>query len=261
MKASVIAGLLKKYYYITVNRLDRIFDIFYWPLVGLFIWGFTTYFLRDIAGEAIIYIFLGGTVLWIFFQRAAQDISVYILEDFWSDNLYNLFAAPIKTAELVISIVTFGAIRSLMSFLFLVLMAIVMYSFNVFDAGIIAVALFSLNLLLFGWVIGLFVSSFIFRYGMRIQVIAWSIPFLIQPFSAVYYPLDSLPIWVQKISLVFPTTYVFEGMRYAFAKGAILWDYLAWSFGLNIALLIFVCLLFGQSINYARKKGLFVKRE
>ena len=105
MKAHVILGLIQKYWYITLNSLDRVFDLFYWPLIGLFIWGFTTFYLRDIVGESIIYIFLGGTVLWIFFQRAAQDISVFILEDFWSHNLFNLFATPLKTSELVVSIV------------------------------------------------------------------------------------------------------------------------------------------------------------
>ena len=68
-------------------------------------------------------------------------------------------------------------------------------------------------------------------------------------------------MWIQKISSIFPTTYVFEGMRYAFEHGKILWNNLIISLGLNIILLFFACLFFSKSIEFARRKGLFVKRE
>ena len=261
MRYLVLLGLMEKYYYITINRVDKIFDLFYWPVVGLLVWGFTTYYLREFTGDAILHIFLGGTVLWIFFQRAAQDIAVYLLEDFWSQNLFNLFATPLKSLELMVSIIIFGTLRSVISFVFLIFVALFLYSFNIFDAGIFVIALGTFNLLLSGWAVGLLSSSMIFRYGVRIQVLAWSIPFLILPFSAVYYPLETVPVWIQSVASLLPTTYVFEAMRYGFEQGGILWGHMGIAFALNIVLILALGWNFSRSVEKARIRGAFVKKE
>ena len=261
MRWHIIEALLLKYWYITKHRLDRIFDVFYWPLTSLLIWGFTTYYLKEFTGNFIINILIGGTVLWVFFQRAQQDITVYILEDFWSRNLYNLFSSPMKWSELIASIMIFGFIRALLTFLFLAIFSWVLFAFNIFGAGIFAIAVFSAGLMLFGWIVGIFIASLLFVYGLRIQVFAWSFAFLVQPFSAVFYPLSAMPLWIQKISIVFPTTHIFEGMRYAFQHNAILWKNVAYAFGLNIVLLVIACYTFKKAVDLSRKKGLLTRRE
>lgn len=260
MKLHRINALLYKYWCITKNRLDRIFDVFYWPLIGMLVWGFTTYYIRDLTETyAIVNVFLGGAILWTFFHRANQDIAVYILEDFWSRNLYNLFASPITAIELITSTIILGIIRSAISFFFLAGIAFLLYSFNFFSIGILAISVFAFDLMLFGWVIGIFVSGLIFRYGMRIQIFAWSLAWLVQPFSAVFYPLKSLPQWLQNISILFPTTHVFEGLRYAFDTGKIAWANLGFALLLNIILLIIVYLFFINCLNKAKKTGLLTK--
>ncbi|MBI4149853.1 ABC transporter permease [Candidatus Woesearchaeota archaeon] len=257
-----INALMLKYYYITINRLDRIFDMLYWPLIGLLIWGFTSYFIMDLTKESqVLNIFLGGAILWTFYQRASQDMGNYILEDFWSRNLYNLLSTPVEPQEIILSAVLFGLIRSVITFGLLALLGAVLYSFNIFGAGIFVVLLFSLALLLLGWVFGIFVTGLIFRYGVKIQVFAWSFAFLIQPFSAVFYPLSSTPLWLQKISLVFPTTHAFEGMRYAFATGKIAWNSLFFAFFLDAILLIVMYYFFLHCFKQARKVGIIAKME
>ena len=261
MKLHIIRALLLKYWYITKNRLDRMFDVFYWPLMSLLIWGFTTHYLKDFTGNFIINILVGGTVLWVFFHRAQQDITTYILEDFWSRNLYNLFSSPMKWSDMIGSIIIFGLIRATITFFFLAALAWILFAFNIFGAGIFAIALFASGLVLFGWVIGILISSLIFVYGLRIQVFAWSFAWLIQPFSAVFYPLAAMPVWIQRISIVFPTTHIFEGMRHAFHTGEIMWKNMGYAFGLNIILLLLACWVFKKSVDLSRKKGLLTRRE
>ena len=261
MKWYVVKGLLLKYWYITKNRLDRFFDIFYWPLISLLIWGFTTYYIRDFAGSQILLFFIGGTVLWVFLQRAMQDITVYILEDFWSWNLYNVFSSTVTWKELLFAVVSFGVIRSIITFLFLAIVAILLFAFNIFNAGIIAISLYALGLLVFGWVIGIFVSALLFRYGLKIQVFAWSFAWLLQPFSAVFYPLAAMPNWLQIISSLFPTTYLFEGMRYSMDTGLIHWTYFGIAMIINVILLGIVIWFFKISLDYSKKKGLLTRRE
>ena len=60
---------------------------------------------------------------------------------------------------------------------------------------------------------GLFITGLILRFGQRIQVLAWSLTWIIQPFSCVFYPLSALPQWAVPIAKVLPTTQVFETLR------------------------------------------------
>ncbi len=260
MKFYRVKALMLKYWYIATRRIDRLLDIFYWPLIGMLVWGFTTYYIADLVqNNMIVNVLLGGAILWTIFIIAQTDMGIYILEDFWNRNIFNLFASPMKNSELLLSIALFGLLRSAMSFLFLISIAYLLYLFNLFSIGIFYIAIFAFGLILFGWVVGIFVTGFIFRYGGRVQSFAWTIGWLVQPFSAVFYPLSSQPIWLQKISLLLPTTYIFEGMRTALSKSAMDWRGLITSFSINIILLILAYLFFESSIKAAKRKGMITR--
>lgn len=260
MRLYRVNALMLKYWYVATQRIDRILDVFYWPLIGMLVWGFTTYYISDLVQDnSIVRMFLGGAILWTFFTIAQADIGVFILEDFWSRNIFNLFASPMKNSELIISTALFGFFRSIISFLFLILIAFLLYSFNLLSIGVTYIFIFASGLILFGWVIGIFVTAMIFRYTSRVQIFAWTIAWLVQPFSAVFYPLSSLPIWLKSISLLFPTTYIFEGMRTALNNEVMDWQNLGISFGINIVLLIVAYIFFENSVKVAKKKGTITK--
>lgn len=260
MEICRINVLMLKYWYNATRNFFRILEIFYWPLMGILIWGFTTNYISGLVqNNLIINFFLGGAILWTFFITAQMDIGIFILEDIWNRNIFNLFASPMKNSELIISTALFGLIRCILSFIFLVSAAYLLYSFNILGIGIVYVSMFAFGLILFGWVTGIFILSLIFRFGMKVQSLLWVIGWLIQPLSAVFYPLDSLPVWVQKISLIFPTTYIFEGMRTAFSKNAIDFHSLILSFAINAVLLIFAYIFFERSIKFAKRTGMLTK--
>ena len=96
MKLHRIFALLLKYYYISINRVDRLFDVIYWPIIDLFMWGFAAIYMEGISSKKLVGMLLGGIILWMFVWRSSQDIAVFVLEDFWSRNLYHLFSSPIK---------------------------------------------------------------------------------------------------------------------------------------------------------------------
>src|SRR3989338_5336970 len=183
MKLYRINALLLKYFYISINRADRIFDIVYWPLIDLFVWGFASLYIEDLSSFNILSMLLGGIILWIFVWRSSQDIATFVLEDFWARNLYNLFSSPIKISEHVTSIVIFAFLRGLTSFMVMVILSYLMYQFNIFTMPLFFLAFCILILCLVGWAMGMLVVSLILCYGQRIQVIAWSSVWIIQPFS------------------------------------------------------------------------------
>ena len=259
MRLYRINALLLKYYYITINRVDRIFDIFYWPVIDLFIWGFAAFYIQQLSDVNILSMLLGGIILWIFVWRSSQDIAVFVLEDFWSRNLYHLFSSPVKLSEHLVSIVLIGFLRSLATFAFMAFFGFILYSFNILSLSPLLLASSVFLLSLFGWVMGIFITSFIFRYGQRIQVLAWSVVFLMQPFVCIFYPVSALPSWAAKIAVLLPPTHVFEALRAEINGNPVNYIALLYSFVVNIILFILVILFLNASFKKSKKTGLLAK--
>jgi ABC-2 type transport system permease protein len=261
MKLHRIQALLMKYIYISINRWDRLLEVIYWPILDIFIWGFMSIYIRKISDVNILSMILGGIILWVIVWRGANDIGIFILEDYWSKSLYNIFSSPLKLPELIIAIISFGLIRALFTFSVLALLVLALYGLNIFSLGFVVLPVFIVSLLIFAWALGIFLSGFILRWGGRVQVLAWSVVFLIQPFSCVFYPLSALPGWAQKVALTFPSTHVFEGMRAAMAGNPLPMKEMF--FGVVVSIIFFMLCTFFFYSNYweARKKGTLAKAE
>lgn len=230
----------------------------YWPMIGLVVFGFTTAYIEGVSGFPEIFIFLlGGLMIWILLERVQQDISVYILEDFWSGNVANSFITPITESEIFTSVAIIGLIRAVISFCLMFSIAFFLYHFNVL-AGELWSVLFVIPLLIFGWGLGIMIAGLIFRWGMRIQIFAWSITYLLQPTAAVYYPLSTLPIVLQKIAYLTPLMYIFEGYRLSYAGNFSVWHF-GWALGLAIGYFIICYLIFLKSIKASKKTGKLAK--
>ncbi len=259
MKFYRIQALLWKYWYISINRIDRLFDIIYWPIIDLLAWGFATYFIKDISGINLLAMYLGGIILWVFVWRSSQDLTIYVLEDFWSRNLYNLFSSPVLASEILISIMFFAFLRAIATFLVLVILGWLLYSFNIFNIVSFYLPLFIAILVLIGWVLGMFVTGIVYIYGQRVQVFAWSMVWIVQPFSCVFYPLSALPPWAAAIARVNPVTHIFEAFRTVLAGGTVNVYSLVYSFVITIVLFGLSAIFLNYSIKIAKKKGLFTK--
>jgi ABC-2 type transport system permease protein len=139
-----------------------------------------------------------------------------------------------------------------------VALAWLLYSFNIFIMGL-ALLPFVLNLMVFGWAIGVTTTAVILRFGQKAEIMAWGLAFLFQPFSAVFYPVSVLPQWLQQIAWWIPATPVFEGMRAVIKSGAFPWPELLWSLWLNILYLTTAVLYFYYTFHVARQKGLLLR--
>ncbi|HME87054.1 MAG TPA: ABC transporter permease [Candidatus Nanoarchaeia archaeon] len=216
MRLHRIQALLLKFWYQSVGDIGRMFDIFYWPVIGILFFGFTAKYVQHLSNDnGIILFILGGLMLWTLFQRVQQDVSVYLLDDFWSRNVSNTFITPITEGELFTAVSIVGVIRSLIGFAVMSLIGWIGYSFNIYSGGFMPF-LFSIPLFLFAWALGIALIGMIYRYGTSIQVFAWSISFMLQPIAAMTYPITTLPIFMQKVALATPLYYSFEGFRQAF---------------------------------------------
>jgi ABC-2 type transport system permease protein len=243
--------------YLFRHSLDRLSDAFYWPTLDLLLWGVTSTYFRSYLPETsqIVLIILGGILLWIIVWRGQYEITIGILEDLWNRNLVNIFVTPLKFSEWITSLVMLGIIKAIMSFSFGLLVAFILYKINIFTLGFYLIP-FALLLILTGWWIGFFIAGLILRYGIKIQQLAWTAPWVISPFSAIYYPVTSLPDWAQTIALFIPTSYVFEGAREIIEKGTLDPNKLYISLLLNSIYIILSLIFLKKSFNKVLERGL-----
>lgn len=237
------------------HSLDRLSDMFYWPIMDLFLWGLTgLYFARLNKNPHSVEIILTGVIFWLIIWRAQYEININLLSEMWDRNLVNIFASPLKVEEWALSVVIFGFLKMIASFIFIALVASVLYQYHLFLYGLYLIPVIT-SLLLTGWTIGFFVSGFLIRYGEKIQTIAWTGTALIAPLSALYFPLSVLPPWAQKIAAFIPSSYIFEGMREILFTGRLSYEKLIISFSLNIIYLILALCFFVFMFKKSKKLG------
>jgi ABC-2 type transport system permease protein len=252
---------LYKYFCICIHRFDRIFDLFFWPLIDIFMWGFASSFINATSNNDVNFVtlFLGGLIFWNFVWSNTRDLSLFILEDYWGRNLYNQYASPLTSKELIVSLVTWALLRNIISILVLAGLAYVIHAFNFFSIPILPMLAFASILVLFGWAMGLLLGALIFRFGMRIQVLTWSLSAMLMPFSCVLYPLSSLPSWAHSIAVLLPTTHIFEGFRTLMFTGVFDTSKLGYSLIVTLVVICVTISLFKVSIDSARKRGDFTR--
>ncbi len=256
-----ISGIVLRYLYLYTRNGLRAFELFFWPLNTLLVWGFLTRYLTQ-AGEGgaslPVTFLLGGVLLWDVQFRASQGVSVSFLEDVWTRNLLNVFVAPVRTWELVAGFCTVGLLRVIITVPILSLMAFLAFRFNIFDFNLWLIPFFG-NLLIFGWAMGMMANAMVLRWGQAAEGLSWALPFLLQPFTAVYYTVETLPGFLQPVSLALPSTHVFEAMRHAMAGDVRIGQGLFLAFGLNLAWLTGAGLVMNRVLAIARDKGLLTK--
>ena len=261
MSLYTIKALVLRYLYLYTRTPVRIVELIFWPLVHLLVWGYLTRFLQQNVGDDFpheITFLIGAVILWDILFRAQQGVAIFFLEDVWSRNLLNIFAAPVTNADYLGSTYAVGMMRAGVTSVMLGGLSALLYSFNVFQLSW-ALIPFVFNLLIFGWALGMISTALIVRWGPAAETLAWAVPFFIQPFAAVYYPVDYLPTALQWVAKLLPCSYVFEGMRDVLKDGVVNWAELGIATGLNVVYLAAAGVLFVRVMNTAREKGLLTK--
>ena len=249
--------MILRYIYNFKHSYDRIADSFYWPAMDLLLWGLTGYYFASINknAENAVTVVITAMIFWIIIWRAQYEITINLLTELWDKNLINLFGSPLKFSEWLVSLMLVGILKGIMSFLFAAWIAYLLYQINIFTIGWY-LPLFVVLLFLNGWGIGFIVASILFRYGSKIQTLAWSFVWIIAPFAAVYYPIDILPAWAGIIAKLLPASYVFEQLRSLLLYNTMHMDQLFISLVLNIIYLSLGLVLITKSFTAVRKRGL-----
>ncbi len=253
-----IGAMISRYLYLHKRSLPRFLEIIFWPVMELLVWGFVSVYIQTLSNNTIpkiIPLLLSAMIFWDVLYRSQQAVSIAFVEDIWTQNIVNLFISPLKTWEWVMATFLYGFTKTVLIATILSVISLFLYHFHLLSHLQIYIIPLFLNLILFGWAVGLFTSALVIRFGHSAEALIWGVPFLIQPLSAVYYPLSVLPVWLRVISLGLPSTYVFEGIRFVINTGTLPVEDFWKSFILNLLYFVAAGVFFHIMKEKARASG------
>jgi ABC-2 type transport system permease protein len=260
MKLGRVLAIVLRQLYLMRGSPARVLPLFAWVAIDIVLWGFITRYLNSVTHAGIDFVpaLLGAVLLWDFFSRVMQGVSVAFLEDVWSRNFLNLFATPLSIAEYVA-----GPRREQRRD---------EYDRPARDAGLASVAFglsfvsyglllipFLLVLFLCGIALGIFASAVVLRLGPASEWFVWPVPALISPFAGVFYPVATLPGWMQVVAHLLPPSYVFEGMRTIVAGQPFAASTLLVSIALALFYIALAYLFFARVHRRALRTGLIAR--
>ena len=215
------SAIVLRQFYLMRGSAARVLPLFAWVAIDIVLWGFITRYLNAVsaAGFDFVPLLLGAVLFWDFFTRVMHGVTMAFLEDVWSRNFLNLFASPLTIGEYICGLVLTSIATSSAGLLMMVGLASAVFGLSFFGYGLLIVP-FLLVLFLFGIALGIFGSALVLRFGPAAEWLVWPLPALLSPFAAVFYPVSTLPQWMQPVSYLLPPSYVFEGMRAIVSGGA-----------------------------------------
>jgi ABC-2 type transport system permease protein len=254
------AAILLRHLYLMRGSPSRVIPLFAWVAIDIVLWGFITRYLNLVTASRIDFVpaLLGGVLFWDFFIRVMQGVTLVFLEDVWSRNFLNFFATPLRVSEYVTGLILSSILTSAVGLAVMLLLATWAFGLSFLSYGA-AVVPFLLVLFLFGIAFGVAGAALVLRLGPAAEWFVWPIPALLSPFAGVFYPVSTLPGWMQAVARVLPPSYVFEAMRTVVGGGHASGALLAASGALAAGYVLLAALIFVRVHRYAVRTGLIAR--
>jgi ABC-2 type transport system permease protein len=201
---------------------------------------------------------LGAVLFWDLFARIMQGVTVAFLEDVWTRNFLNLFATPLRISEYVCGLVVSSIGTSVLGLLAMLVLATGVFGLEFLRLGALLLPIVAL-LFVFGIALGILASAMVLRWGPASEWLIWPIPALLAPFAGVFYPIGTLPAWMQAIGSLLPPSYVFEALRAALAGRPVAMADLLGGGGLALVQLVLSAVVFAAVHRYVMRSGLLAR--
>jgi len=224
MKFRRIYSIFLRQLFLIKSNPVRLSSLFIWLIIDIIMWGFMTKYLNSFGQNvfSLTTVLLGAIILWEFMARIQTGIMMLFLEDVWSQNFINFFASPLEIKEYLSGLVLSSIATSSVGFLMMLLIAVPLFGYNFFVMGFYILP-FILLLFIFGVAMGLFITALIFKFGPSAEWLGWPIPAFMSIFCGVFYPISTLPHFLQVLAKIIPPSYVFESARLIMAGNFNIW--------------------------------------
>jgi len=199
-------------------------DLVWFTFINILVFGLLSKVLGQ-NSQTFVSMLMLGYVFWEIIRVAQYSVSISILWEIWAKSFSSLFITPLTLAELMVGQMISATVKTFMVFLLTAGLSALFFNFSVFLLGPMLL-LYGMILLWFAFAAGIFITGMLFRYGTNLAALAWSLIYIVQPISAVFYPVEALPASIRWISYLSPVTYVMESSRSQLSTGNVNWAYL-----------------------------------
>jgi ABC-2 type transport system permease protein len=230
MRTRHVAAIMLRQYYLLRGSLSRLVPLFAWVGIDIILWGFIARYLNSFGATGLNFVplLLGAVLLWDFFTRVMQGVTIAFFEDVWARNFLNIFASPLSIGEYLAGLVITTIATSSLGLLVMLVLATTIFGLSFLSYGAMFIP-FLLVLLFCGIALGIFCSAIVLRLGPSSEWFVWPIPALI------------------------------EGMRSIISRGATDYTGLLLGGALTLLYLFLAALFFRRVFRQAVKSGLIAR--
>ena len=137
MKFHRLGAIALRMFYLYRSSPARILPLFGWVAIDILVWGFITRYLNSVSGSGFNFVpvMLGAVLLWDFFSRVMQGVTMAFFEDVWSRNFLNVFATPLHISEYVSGLVLASVSTSSVGLIAMLILATAVFGLSYFSIG------------------------------------------------------------------------------------------------------------------------------
>ena len=208
--------------------------------------------------EYLITYLLVGTLIWQYLSVIFYAISEMIAWERWEGTIEYTFMAPVSRPTHLIGTTLFAIGYGVMRTLVILAIVAGFFRLDLGGANLIGAVL----MLLAGSVsfvgLGILAAVLPLLYPERGAQMTNAVAAILLLISGVYYPIETLPGWLQVIAAGSPATYVIRGMRACLLRGEATVTLLPTIFlliGIGLAIIVVGLIIFRYVEAYAKRAG------
>lgn len=199
-----------------------------------------------------------GTLVWHYLSTVFYWITDLISIERWEGTIEYTLMAPIRRVTHMAGQTLFAVIYSLFFTSIILAVTVLIFNLDLSNANLWGGTLMLLSGCLSFVGISIMASTLPLLFPERGAQMTHIVIALLLLVSGVYYPVDVLPSFLQKLAIFSPATYVLDGVRLALLEGTRtleLWSYMWPALAMGVALIPSGLWVFEQAEKYAKRKG------
>ncbi len=213
---------------------------------------------QEIDTQYVVTYLLVGALIWQYLSVIFYAISEMIAWERWEGTIEYTFMAPVSRPTHLVGTTLFAIGYGIVRTLVILGIVVAFFRLNLGGANLVGAVL----MLLAGSVsfvgLGILAAVLPLLYPERGAQMTNAAAAILLLISGVYYPIETLPGWLQRIAAASPATYVIRGMRACLLEGEPTVKLLPTVFvliGIGLGVIAFGLFIFRYVERYAKKAG------
>ncbi len=169
----------------------------------------------------ILYL-LVGTLVWAYLATVFDGLSEAISWERWEGTIEYTLMAPVSRLTHLLGTTAFTIAYGLVRTLLILAVVALFFQIDLGRANLTGAILVLLGGSLSFIGLGIFAAVLPLLFPERGEQMSYAVQALILLISGIYYPIEVLPPWLQRLAALSPATYALQGMRAALLEGELI---------------------------------------